>query len=289
MEEYKTSTKSRPLFFFESFINNDNLKGYEDKFYNEPINPSQESFRDLGYIIYINDLYINDEPFKPVRVYFKSNLESLLKTQLNLTNKLLIERRDELEYQNTKSDIFLSQQLIRVHNLKVGSESIDVCKELILEVLDELESNIKVIGGNIIKSTLRLAKVKTNNPYFEPVVGRATLVKLYDIAYENGILDDEEISQEDFLNVFMSNNPEDLERKIRFKCKTREAVFFLNSIEILFKKFSSTKIERSKSFYTKRGYMLNHNIIDKESSYLRNNDNSKYLTLKRELEKITNK
>ncbi len=57
MKLFQQSTKIRPLFFFECFIKIDKLMEYEDSFYNNPINPSQQSFKERGYKEYMKDTY----------------------------------------------------------------------------------------------------------------------------------------------------------------------------------------------------------------------------------------
>lgn len=286
MTLYKNSTKIRPLLFFETFINNKSLMMFEDMFYNSPINPSQESFKQEGYIKYYKDSYV-DEPFAPVIEYFKDKLEKLLKTEIYITNVLLTERSDELEYQNTETDIFIQRQLSRIEKIKASCDSITVCKELVIETINILEKNIRNTNSHLRQPNSRVIKIKTNKPFFDPKVRRDKLIKLYNITIENGIIDEEEVSQTAFLNVFMSNNPEALNEKIIFASDNQVATFFLNSISILFNNLSHSQISRSKSFFNKRGKLLNQNDLDKAKTlYEKKGSNKVFLAISKDIQPL---
>lgn len=262
MALYKESTKTNPLLFFETFINDKVILKHEDMFY-YPINPSQENYRDQGYLTFYKDSYEEEENPIPEKIFFKDYLEKLLKSQMFLSNQFLIERRDELEYQNIIADIFIKKQLIIINQLKVKINSITIYKEVFIKALDILEKNINEIDLVEQESTKKKLIVKTNNPFFEPKVNRAVLIKLYDIAVDHKIIDDEEVLEETFINVFMSNDPESLQEKIFFKVNNQYAAFFLICIKPLFEKLSFPQISRSQSFHNKNGKLLNENDLGK--------------------------
>lgn len=288
MALYKESTKTRPLLFFESFINNDKLTKYEDMFYNFPANPSQENYREQGYIKYLKDTYV-DEPVITITEYFKDNLKKLLQAEINFTKSLLIERKDEIEYFDSKSDIFFKKQLETIQLLKVENESITVCKELILETLNIIENYIKKLGNIGGKAPNLLPKIKTNKPQFDPKVNRRTLKKLYDIALDNKIIDDEIVAEEDFLNILTSNSPESLENKFVFTCDNQVATFFLNQIAVLFYNLTHSEISKSKAFINKGGKILNQNDLDKAKTlYSKKLNNSVFLSIQKDIKKLIN-
>lgn len=289
MELYKKSTKTRPLLFFESFINNEVLKNYEDMFYNYPINPSQKPFRELGYITYTKDVY-EDENFSTVTKYFKEDLEKLLSAELNITKGLLIKRRDKLEYLNYKTDIFFDRQLSTIHTLKVKSESITVNKDLLEKTIENLEDFIKKTSINLYQVPTRLSKIKTNKPYFEPIVNRKILVKLYDVAIGNDLIDEEEVSESDFLNVFMANIPEKTGSTIKFHCDNQTATYFLNAIMVLFYNLKHARIADSKSFFSKGGKLLNQADLDTaKNRYEKKINKEGFLNIQKNIDVITKK
>ncbi len=70
MALYKESTKTNPLLFFETFINDKVILKHEDMFY-YPINPSQENYRDQGYLTFYKDSYEEDENPIPEKIFFE--------------------------------------------------------------------------------------------------------------------------------------------------------------------------------------------------------------------------
>jgi hypothetical protein len=287
MALYLHSTKIKPLLFFESFIQNEKLIKYEEMFFEYPINPSFESNRELGYIEYTKDFYDENEEFKPVREYFQVALRSLLENQIYITKQLLAERKDELEYQNIEADIFLKKQLSIIESLKENLDKITVCKRLVSDSLISLEKNIKIIVGNDAISIPVNFKVKTNNPFFEPKVKRKALIELYNIAIENGVIDEEVISEGVFLDVFMSNNPKGLENKIIFNVDNQKATFFLNAIIPLFNNLSHSQISKSESFYNKLKKLLTQRDLDTAKSRSKRKPSSPWQqALKSEIDKI---
>lgn len=287
MELYKKSTKTRPLLFFESFINNEVLKKYEDMFYNYPINPSQKPFRELGYITYTKDVY-EDENFSTLILYFKEDLEKLLSAELDITKALLIKRRDKLEYLSYKTDVFFDRQLSIIHTLKVKLESITVSKDLLKNTIEKLEDCIKKTSINLHHTPRRLSEIKTNKPYFEPKVTKKILDKLYDVAIGNDLIDDDEVSQSDFLNVFMTNTPEKTESIIKFHCDNQTATYFLNAIMVLFKNLKHARIADSKSFFSKGGKLLNQADLDTAKNRYEKKINKKvFLNIQKDIDVIT--
>lgn len=289
MELYKASTKTQPLFFFESFIDSSTLEKYENLFYDSPLNPSQEAHREHGFIKYYKDLY-EDEPEIPITEYFKTNIETLLNAQVRTTELLLLRRRDKLEYQNIKIDSFIQRQLNIIQLLKERTDSITVCKQLITDTINRLEILVKLTGNGIIQVPKILPKIKTNNPYFEPIVGRKVLIKLYDVAIDNRVFDEEVVTQSDFLDVFMSNTPQSIENKIQFHCDNLTATYFLNSIMVLFNNLKHARIVDSKSFYSKGGKLLIQRDLDKaKSTYEKKALKKSYSKIQKEIDVLTNK
>ncbi len=282
---YQESTKTRPLLFFESFLKNDKLIKYESMFYDYPINLSQENFREQGYIKYLNDSYI-DEPVSTIE-YFNETLNKLLKAQVFTSKLLLEERKDEIEYFNIKPNIFAQKQLEIIQNLKVKTGSITVCRGIILESLNILEEEIKKFNSVISQETSRFTNIKTNNPFFEPVVHRKTLQKLYDVALDNRIIDEEVVTENDFLNILTSNDPEVLENKFIFSCNNQVATFFLNTMNVFFLNLTHSKISKSKSFINKNGKIFNESDLNTaKTRYSEKTTNKVFLNIQKDIEKL---
>ena len=112
-------------------------------------------------------------------------------------------------------------------------------------------------------------------------------VKLYDIAVELYIIDDVEVSETDFLNVLMSNNPKAIENNIVFTADNQVATFFLNSISILFGKLTHAQIVKSKSFIKKSGFPFSQTDLDTaKTRYEGKMKNAVYINIQKEINKI---
>lgn len=74
--------------------------------------------------------------------------------------------------------------------------------------------------------------------------------KLYDITIEHGIIDDELISQETFISVFIDKETKE---KITFNCKNGLTMMYLDTISVLFDNLTGKSIQNSSRFYTKGG------------------------------------
>lgn len=290
MPLYQNSTKLKPLLFFDSFISDQNLKKYEDDIYNFSINPSHESYNELGYIEYTKDLYDESEEFKPVRVYFKETLQRLLEAQIIITNNFLTDRKNELEYQNIKADIFLDRQLKIIETIKQRMDSNTLCNDIVLSVLNTLEEKIKNLGENqklIIPNNLN---IKSNKPFFGPKVKRNTLIELYNISIDYGIIDDEEVIESDFLAVFMSNTPHKLENKIVFNVNNQVATFFLNCIMKFFEKLTHAQIVKSQSFLKKsKTYFTQTDLDTAKTRYSKKEISDEFLSFQKAIDAIGRK
>ncbi len=262
MELYKQSTKLRPLLFFETFINNIVLNKYQDMFY-FPLNPSQENFKGQGLITYYKAEYEENEPYIPVKLYFKDSLEKLFKAEINKTSKLLIERRDELEYQNINTDIFITRQISRINKLKIICESITIQRLLVSEVINTIAANLEEIKGHLSETPKQALIIKRTNPFFEPIVKNSVLKKLYEVAVDYQILDDEVVYENSFIEIFNSNKPQLLKDKIVFACDNQIATFYLTCIKVFFTNLKHSTISKSNSFYNKKNKLLNENDLNK--------------------------
>jgi hypothetical protein len=286
---YKESTKIKPLLFFETFFNNEVVLKYEEMFYH-PINDSQINYKEEGYKKYYKDCYVDDEPFEYVIEKFNENISDLLNFQILISKKLLLERRDEIEYINISSDIFLQRQINVISELKEKTIQLKTEQSLFIKALVNIEKFIdksKAISNNKIE---KVEKFKTNKPYFDPIVKRYKLKKIYDIALDNKVFDEEIVSENIFLDIFTSNNPESLEGKIHFSCNNQIATFFLDSIQVFFNSLSHSQISKSKSFYNKNGKPLNQNDLYKAKNlYKKDITKIIFTSISKDLAKISKK
>jgi len=270
MKLYKESSKINPLLFFETFINNDSLREHEDQFYNYPINPSQENFRNLGYLQYTKDLYEENEKFKPVTVFYLDTLKSFLSVQVNQSLTFLNNRKDKFDYKGKDHTPFTSKSLDIVYKLKNAVPSDYNHKDEIMSFLVELENKIKLLLDSPKVPILEKRIIKTTQPYFEPIIKTGKLKKLYQIAIELYLINDEIVSEKDFLEVLMSNDPKMLENKIQFMADNQKVVYFITLIQKHFKELTFSRIVKSEAFLKqKTGIPFSQNDLDSTNSRIK--------------------
>lgn len=260
---YKKSTKIQPLLFFETFISIEKMRLYEDSFYDYPINPSQESFKELGYKQYLKDTYEDGEEFKPLKVFFIDELKRLLEGQSYKSIKLIRDRKDKLEYKNVSGSVFIEKQLKIVENLQNYNFTNSDFQKVVTKVLRKIEQEIKLLDNKSKATILIPLRQNSSNAFFEPKnnTKSSTLRKLYQLAVDYRLIG-ENFKQEFFLNVFIVNTPQHLDNKIVFKVDNQKAIFFLNSISVFFHDFTHSRIAKSESFIKKSGKPFSQGDLD---------------------------
>jgi hypothetical protein len=282
MKFYKESTKINPLLFFETFINGDSLRKHEDQFYDYPINPSQENFRGQGYIQYIKEVYSEEEEYKPVKKIYIDELKRFLDSQVNYSFNLLRDRKELFDYEGKDHIPFTKKNLNIVYKIKDIIPEKYKHKVEILTSLNELENQIKHLLEPLKNSISQKSIIKSTQPYFEPIIRIKGLKKLYEIAIELDLIDDEIVSETDFLKVFMSNNPKALPNKIHFKANNQKVVYFIILLQKHFRQLTFSRIAKSEAFLRKTSIPFDQVILDTTSSRI------KKLVDKEDFKKIKN-
>lgn len=97
-----------------------------------------------------------------------------------------------------------------------------------------------------------LKRQKTVYAFFSPNdrLKSSFFKDLYELSYELNLIDDGEINEVDFIEVFTSPKPQ---KKIYFIQNNYVVAYFLKQIEIFFNSMTSTSIEKSKCFFNKQG------------------------------------
>lgn len=102
---------------------------------------------------------------------------------------------------------------------------------------------------------------------------------LYELTYKLDLIDDVEVLEETFYEVFTASAPNP-ELKIVFNSKNHLIAFYLKEIELFFNNLNPVTIERSGCFYNKQGKKLKS--TDLYTALSRNKEKDSYL-----LERIT--
>lgn len=283
MTLYKPSTEKEPLLFFSSFLNEHILNQYENNFYGYPINPSQIFDNDQGFIEYHKDCYEGGE--KPtVKIYFKEYLWKQLKTQSVISENFLIERKKEQEYNDVFSNRFVQKQLVllesimeRAKNLSHADTTVEILDDLKLKITSLLNHEGELKPKRIIKKSLKIT-----NPFFgntERTTVRR-LKKLYAEVLDIGLIDEEEVTEEVFVDVFTSAKPFDLEEQIKFNRGNYEAIYFIQELSAYFDKLEPAQIGKSKAFASKGDRTITDKTVNTYFTRLKKKDKNSYKDIK---------
>lgn len=82
------------------------------------------------------------------------------------------------------------------------------------------------------------------------------LKQIYLMCIDNDILDDDEVSEKQFIEVLTLKNTEST---ITFNCSTPLAIGFLNAISVFYRRFTVVKIANTGKFFTKGGVPITQN------------------------------
>ncbi|TGD57525.1 hypothetical protein [Flavobacterium humi] len=136
-----------------------------------------------------------------------------------------------------------------------------VCKKPFEEIILYLNEKYKINFDTNISPKINesLFKIKSG-------ISKSQLIKLYDITIKYEIIDDESISEETFISVFIDKETDE---KIVFNSKNGLTMKYLETISSLFDNLTGKSIENSSRFYTKGKTLIsqsNYNKAKKEIS-----------------------
>lgn len=263
------STDLYPVRFFEVFVNNQNLQKFENQFY-YPINPSQKNFKEEGYVLYLKSV-CTDKDVPEIKIIFKENLLSKLKSNAEISLALIIKRRVTLEYNGINHDDYYNIQINKLEKLKLNIIDYKFQNEII-DVIDNLSKEIKkCIKSEKVKRTI-FKQDNLGNSYFQILdkVNYSRLEKLYKICLELEIFDESSSSEEIFIKVFTTSSPGDVSAPLKFNCNNQLALLFFNTINPWFKKLIHSRIDKSKLFMNKGNNIFNQRMLDSTNNRLKN-------------------
>lgn len=269
------STPNSPILFFEDFLTEENLKLHEENFYKDIINPSQESFdeyKEGGYITYIPSVYENDDDSSK-QVFYKDTLISILENEKKNSIELINSKILEIKNSGNSTDYYVQSNLNKLFSLKRKKLSTYKFKKLVLKIIDEI---INVISTHNFKhQKTKRNNFKISNGFFEPNISAPKIKKIYQKAVKLDIIEMDIVSEETFLNVLICENPSELDEKIYFSEMTLYSILFLDTISKYFDNLKSSTITKSGLFYTKKGFLINQNLYDKNIVSLKSKTETK--------------
>ncbi|ESU19931.1 hypothetical protein FCR2A7T_13360 [Flavobacterium cauense R2A-7] len=178
-------------------------------------------------------------------VISKTDSKSYLIDQLNILQSYFLKLED---FRQGKYNFLLEAIIFIVSTLNVKYGYLGIKHRLYREVLEEDDKPINT--GFYPKNNLP-------KKFFN---------ELYDItAYQLELIDDVEVSEDDFLNVFMFADSNS-ESKIQFRVFNPIAVYYLDQLESFFDNFNRVAIEKSGLFFNKQGKVFNQVDLNTASS-----------------------
>lgn len=269
------STLNSPILFFEDFLTEENLKLYENNFYNYPINPTQQTYNEYevdGYIIYSQSSYSSEED-SIRKVYFKNQLLNLLENEKKNSIELINSKILEIKNSGNSTDYYVQSNLNKLFSLKRKNLSTYKFKKLVLKIIDEI---INVISShNSIRQIKKRNNFKISEGFFKPNISAPKIKKIYQKAVKLGIIEKDIVSEETFLNVLICENPSELDEKIYFSESTLYSFLFLNTISKHFNNFRPSNISKSGLFYTEGGTQINQGLYDTYNTRLKSKGDTK--------------
>jgi hypothetical protein len=255
MRKLKNSTKERPLLFFEDFLEESNFKEFQDNFYSNVINPSFKAYRNLGYIEYLNDVYVDPKDEK-VRIYFIDRLEITLKNQVSISKELIDHWIEEYLNRNESANNYISNQKSKLVFLKNSLNFKKSTNELIIQYLNQIDTYLLNFGPFDIKETF----IQVESPIIYPRtlfglkshIKRSHIEELYEVSCDSKIINNEVVSFNTFYNVLTCTPSEKPNEKIKFLADNQIVAYFFKCLESYFRDLKPTVIVKSELFLNRK-------------------------------------
>ncbi|ESU24350.1 hypothetical protein FEDK69T_07940 [Flavobacterium enshiense DK69] len=266
------STPDFPLRTLQHFLEKENFEKYEAHFYDEYINRevnyngSFQSFEKEGYVTV---MLVVDEASGEMalhKISFTERLNYMLTREKELSLQLIRETRQKIYNSGHYPANYLKEVK---QNLKSLSDSVredNKYQNVILPFLNKINTALVKLNGGGIQTGASIKSVKSRDGFFKSRISVFGLRKIYYLAIELEIIDQDQLSEEGFIEVFTCPDPRVISQKIVFKCTTKKAVSFILCIEQFFKNLKPS-IEKSQLFYTKENtnkesFLLSQSNID---------------------------
>ncbi len=287
MNLYKPSTEIQPLLFFKTFLHKEIIAAYEKQFYEQSINPSQQNNINQGYIEYNKDYYENGEA-PSARIYFANKLQSLLSMQIDITMNFLTERKLQKEFDEVFENTFVNRKLDEIEVIKKKSETLPHQDKILKSLQDLLDKMKGLLYPEKEKVSAQPYKASKNiyNPFFgnKKTASDRHLKKLYKELINFNFIDDIEVTEETFVQVFTVPKPQILENKIKFNVDNNNAMYFLNKFSVHFDNLKPAKIAKSGAFVSKQNNVFTEEIINTTNFRLKKKNESQFESIKKAIE-----
>lgn len=253
------SLNSNPLQYLEDIIFYDGLRSVMDSFLGnaELLEKGYDFYPDLDSY-HKFDLHENGAGLEPVVTVHTIDRNSFLEQYLNNSKWTLFTKLKEIE-----NEIDFKDQLSNIYNhlnscIKKHSYSesnyVDIIDKHLFELVKDLKIQFPIIEFHKV---MRVLKDENGHiSFFQFKDLKATFFEqLYETTYKLDLIDDIEVSEDVFYDVFTCSKPNP-EQKIKFRVKNHLVAYFLKEIEPFFYNLNPVTIEKSNCFYNKQGKPL---------------------------------
>lgn len=280
------------LFYFQELLESNKLTYLKstalDKIKNQYGSLVESMDLEKGIIKYEKVFYdqATDGPVEVIVTYsFAKEFPLEVKIEAQIAKGKIDATVVEINKAGNNANEFLMSQLRHLSSLveksKVIYPKLKFIEANLLEILTYLVDKYSL--KDFYKKQTQITFNK--NSFFEVNTKSSILIKVYDIAIDLEIFDDENTSQETFMNV-LGGNPSKTKEILIFTCNNELTAHFINSISPLFNNLSTAQIDKSKSFVNKNGKVLNQADLDNANNRLRKKSSPQIERISNALSKV---
>lgn len=282
---FKFGTIQSPLKFYEDLIFNKEYSKFGDAFYAETIYT-----KDYRLVIernkeFLFEAWLNKQENTDM-IHYEHYINKVLKYNTKQALELLNELVLKLDEPEAKKFLLIQFNLLNSLIEKCDEDMNAFNPEIRCELISIISNiNTKYSHYQLTHKVLRKLTHRTDNIFsffqIKSELKVSFFEKLYDVAVTPlNLLDDIEISEEVFIEVFTSPNPLS---KIQFIKPNATIAFFLKEIEPFFDNFNSTTIEKSRSFLNKQGKVLTSTDLYTALSRNKDKNNNDFIKIQNEI------
>lgn len=263
---FTSNTEEFPFKFFDSLIYFDGYEKLIGSFYFKTIHTKDYKFisgSDKGYSV---EAWITEDDVIQFESYCKMILKYYVNTSLSLIHDNIIKTEEPKSYLKIQLDSLFSFYK-KIEDFKHSDYKL--LQEALFHITSTLHARYSHLGLNhrLYKEILEEDDKPINTGFYpKNNLPKKFFNELYDItAYQLELIDDVEVSEDDFLNVFMFADSNS-ESKIQFRVFNPIAVYYFDQLESFFDNFNRVSIEKSGLFFNKQGKVFNQVDLNTASS-----------------------
>lgn len=265
MNNFRKSTKERPLLFFEYFLQKKNFEKYENDFYANSVNPSFKAYREKGYIEYLDSEYVNRK-VEPNRVYLIDRLTIIFNNQIKNSFELIVIWIEEYLNRNENVESYVINQRTKILVLKKNLQFQSSINNLVIEFLDEIEEFLKEYNNkNILGNQFEIGNpIIPTITYFglSPSIRKSHIEELYETSCELLIIDYEVVSFKTFYEALATTSLIQNINKIVFNVDNQLVAYYFKCLQPYFRNLKHTRIVKSELFLNKRRVFFSTGALD---------------------------